>query len=56
MHVVSKVYDNESLLEEEGEEGNIEEVESIDESLRKSKRQKVTTKAGTSKQIKGTNA
>ena len=49
MHIISKVYNNKSLLEEEGEEGNIEEVESIDKSLRKSKRQKVAAKAGTSK-------
>ena len=49
MHVVSKVYDNKSLLEEEGEKENIEEVESADKSLRKSKRQKVAAKAGTSK-------
>ena len=49
LHVVGKVYDNKSLPEEEGEEGNIEEVESADKSLRKSKRQKVAIKAGTSK-------
>ena len=56
LHVVGKVYDNESLPEEEGEEGNTEEVESADESPRKSKRQKVAAKAGTSKRTKGTNA
>ena len=38
LYIISKVYNNKSLLEEEGEEKNIEEVESIDKSLRKSKR------------------